>query len=285
MLGATNYVDPASDKNLIVHRLVHQIEDEHRGHDSIHLITGFGLDPISAKRAGATFPETAIDLQAQKRLPDNQRNLNGVLIENINDGVWEAMRSVFDVGSIADSLPPDLQRYGRKVIDDLDKRTGYGIGQPGVDPKSDFGRQVRELGDMGRREADPDTPGREVYYPNENTVGAHHKQFAKMLKANPAALEEMVLNLRSYVKYAATVEKSMVETGRPPDLPPLEIVVSPETTRALMTTALTGLRQLQQAYPNSPAVPELIKYYESVLKTGEDGNPKLVQVPGMPVPT
>jgi hypothetical protein len=275
-------VNPVNDTNVIVNRLVHEAEEEARGHDAVHLITGFGLNPISAARAGATFPETAVDLQEQQRLPAAQRNLNGILIENINDGVWEAMREKVNVDAIVSSLPPDLRLYGRKVMNDLDDRTGYGVTQPGIAPGTDFDRQSGELTGMGLRVTDNDDPSKKEYIPNEDTVEVHHRNFGLVLDAYPDVKRELTENLRAYVTYAAQVEKAMNETGKPPKLPPLELTVSSETTEILMRTASVGLGQLQNRYPNAQALPELRNYYDSVRKFGDYGTPEVSKLPESP---
>jgi hypothetical protein len=59
----------------------------------------------------------------------------------------------------------------------------------------------------------------------------------------------------------------------------VEINVSPETTRLLMETAIKGFEDLHRLYPRSPAFPELINYYRSILQRGEDGTPAIVQLP------
>lgn len=292
VFGATTYIDPAdepgeADRNLILYRLLHS-GGPSDGHDAIHLISGFGLNPISADRAGAPFPATALELTAQGAIPAEQRNVNGILIENITDGLWLAMRDVIGTEAILADIPENLRSRASFVLSQLAEQTGYGIPQGPLKAGSDFERHAQELetGGLGRIVTEPGMPPAQIYYPERNTgapeldnVTPHYENFKALLQSNPAVREELKRNLVQYLTYVSDIEVSTNRTGQLPPPSRIEIRVSPESTEAMIGTAIAGLEELQRAHPGSPAIPELINFYRSVLQSGQDGSPQISRAP------
>jgi hypothetical protein len=303
--AAGTYFDPGDEKNaprnLVVNRLVHvegltpNLTDRvNSGHDAMHFITGFGINPKGADRipGGQAFGATALELGGVMTPEDQQRNLNGILIENIVDGAKEAMFDQLSNREILAALPAEpreLRETAGRILFDLKKRTGYAIIQDGIVEGTDFHRQARQLAPesdpgagLGRMEESPAVPDAERYVPKMDNVKFHHDNFNRLFEDNPKVLNDLKANLVKYLEYAARAEMAYAETGRAPSVPPLELTLPPDSTEALMRTAIKGLDQLDAAYPGADGIDELRNFYDSVLETGGDGSPQISQAPAGP---
>jgi hypothetical protein len=287
--GAITYIhvprDPTSDqpRNLIVHRLIHDVSSNtNPGHDAIHLISGFGLNGKGANRIPLAFPSTQLDAPAMPG--QQQRNINGLAIEATTDGLYEALKKTIQPGDEPGSSPETDRAYRDLLLADLDARTGKPNGKP-VEQKdiprgSDIERQVYEMAGAGVGLLSIDAAsGNFKYIWDPVSVDIHTRNFETLLNANPNVRRELVRNRNVYIDFMADVAKAANE-GREPPRSRLEMTVSPQTTRALIETALKSYQELHARYPTSPAFPELINYYHSILERGEDGTPAIVQAPG-----
>ncbi len=288
--GATSYVhvpltsDDAPPKNLVINRLVHEFDPVLKpGHDVIHLATGFGLNGKGANRIGAPFPLSQLDLPVDTK-SGKQRNVNGILIENTTDGIYEALKENDVHERLKNSVSNAHRNQINRLIFDLENRTGRPRGilvaQDGIQTKSDFERQAYELAGAGLGDLFPDWSGtRLAYAPLPDNIDVHTKNFRQLFKDKPEVREEIIQNMIKYSRFVMPIAKTIDNELAPSD-ERIEMSVSPETTRALIETAIRGYEELRTKYPSSPALPELINYYRSILQRGEDGTPAIVQAPG-----
>jgi hypothetical protein len=288
--GAITYIhvprDPKAEqpRNLIIHRLIHDVSSNtNPGHEAIHLISGFGLNGKGADRIPAPFPLTQLDGPAASMSSRRQRNINGIAVEMTTDGLYEALKQTLQPGdSVSETLPVNPE-YRDFLLGDFDNRTGKPNGKPielkSFPRNSDLERQVYELAGAGVGLLSIDAAsGNFKYTPDVVSIDIHTRNFRALLASNPAVRQELVSNLNIYSNFMSEVAMAATE-GREPVRSRLEMSVSPQTTRALIETALKSYQEIHALYPTSPAFPELIIYYRSILQRGEDGVPLISQAP------
>jgi hypothetical protein len=271
-------------RNLVHNRLIHDFAPGpmSSGHDGIHLISGFSLNGKTAGQL-APFPMTYLDLTNAMLDPipsDQQRNVNGLAIESMADGLWEAIKVSVDLKSVVANAPAGRREAAETVLRDLDERTGFKFesNDYNVPYPSDTARQAYELAEAGAGRIGINYFKVLSYQAADDMIWIHTGHFETMLAANPQAAAELKANLETYLSFTADA-LSRAEAGEPMMPARVEINVSPETTRLLMETAIKGFEDLHRLYPRSPAFPELINYYRSILQRGEDGTPAIVQLP------
>ncbi len=290
LIGNSTYIKidpkhPQNTKNLVINRLVHKASIyggliSYTGHDAIHLISGFGIDPISAVRIPAPFPMSGIDAQTTGlNTPEEKRRcLNGILQENITDGLYHAMLEMDVLKNIELLLPKSLQPYALNILEDLKKRTRLNTPQDGIKSGTDYARQASELADadLGLF-IDPillkKTTG--SYTPDAENTSFHLKNFSDLLEKDSGLRAELRNNMLQYLTLTAQAEYNKAH-GLAAPVQRLELTVSSQTTYKLIKTALLGLKKLCKRYPRSPAIPELINFYENLINGNENSTPTVV---------
>ena len=288
---ASSYVDlgggKALPRNLVLARLVLDTPLEGLttgvGHEMWHIVLGGSLAPKSASRVlpGAPnggFPLTAIDLQ--KTFPSEQRNLNGILMEQLNAGAWGAFNSVVSMPNWIETQPASLRRFLNRDHQQTNSRTNLNTRAGGIPPGSDYERHAWELayGGFGSLSKGGTSVGGTDYIPsNQDALKPIGIRFKEMFKANPQAVGEIGDSLKGMLLWAAKIEKNL-QNGEMPKPSPKEINISAPTTKLIIQTFILALQDMALTNPKTPAIPELINFYKSVLNTGEDGSPQIVKI-------
>ena len=296
LVGNSTYIKldpkhPEKTENLVINRLIHTAPIyggliSYTGHDAIHLITGFGVDPKAANSIPAPFPMTGIDAEnSGLNVPVGERiALNGILQENITSALNFALNQSRALSGITKELPSHLRPYGVKILEDMNNRTDLYLGINISDNDRDFKRQSQELlnmhiGHAVNNTGDLSKNHSRAYIPDSLNTSFHIENFTRLLEQNKPLRDELRGNMVKYLSFVAQAEYNQAH-GLSMPTQHLEFLVSPETTRMLIQTAIVGLKMIlkNNLKPTNKANPvlELIHFYEKLLKGDKDSTPTVV---------
>lgn len=269
-------------RNIVVNRLVQRVE----GHDDIHLLTGLGLNGIGADRIGAAFPATGIEVETLGlgAPAEAQRNVNGLYIELLNDGFYEAMveNDRVDFQGSVDGLPDHLTMWGRLTVEEFAATTGSNANNPVIELGTDYARHVDQAASSGivQLVADLKDPSRTRPDLEPKYLTMVKDRFAALLDGDPALREVLNANLQQLVEYSAGSYHRTMNRDAPPAAP-AEIILPPEQMEAILRTSIAALDDVIAAVGEKKPghVPEglieLRNFYRSILDEGTDGTPAL----------
>jgi hypothetical protein len=300
LVGSSTYIKidpkhPEKTENAVINRLVHRapVQGNKRiqtGHDAIHLISGFGINPKAATSVGVLFPMTGIDAEKLGlNLPnDQQKGLNGILQENITNGLYYALKD----GRILDRLeaqiqPKELRPYANSILEDLNIRTNI-TNKIGIKSNEmDLNRQADELSGLGlgrvldvKETSNPSI--KKDYIPSSKNTSYFITEFNHLLEKNAGLRAELRRNMFEYLQYVAQAEYNKAH-NYPNSMQPIELNVSPQSTYKLISAVIRGLEKIHEKYPTRLGFPdpvlELIDFYKALLRGDKNPTPTVVFSP------
>ncbi len=300
LVGNSTYIKidpkhPEKTENAVINRLVHRAPVQgHKmiqtGHDAIHLISGFGINPKAATSVGVPFPMTGIDAEKLGLNPpnDQQKGLNGILHENITNGLYYALKD----GRILDRLeaqiqPKELRPYASRILEDLNIRTNI-TNKIGIKSNEmDLKRQASELLGLGlgrvldvKETSNPRI--KQDYIPSSKNTSYFITEFNYLFEKNVGLRAELRRNMFEYLQYVAQAEYNKAHNYHN-SVQPIELNVSPQSTNKLISAVIRGLEKIHEKYPTRLGFPdpvlELIHFYEKLLRGDKNPTPTVVLSP------
>ncbi|MEM7490429.1 MAG: hypothetical protein AAF390_15005, partial [Pseudomonadota bacterium] len=259
--------------------------------DLTHALFGLGLNGIGAEKIPAPYPMTGIDVRDAGLPPseDKQRNLNGLYIELLNDGFYEAMieGDRIDLPGAARRLPPDLVQWGQDVLATTHEGTGYRATNADAFDGTDYGDHADIAWRAGIADLRP-VPGQpDAVRPKlrEEYIEMVKDEFGALLDGDKALKALLSKNLDILLQNVAARDRAVIERGHPP-VGGAEVVIPPAQMEPILETAIKALEKViadvAEKRPSHEAtdLEELRDFYRSVLDGAVDETLDLARAEG-----